>query len=166
MTRHVLGVFENVDQVEGAVVTLLQEGLKQDQVSVLRWEDPNLGEELLEYDQEERGEAINKGMWSGGALGGIAALVAGTVSIIALPLGAVEILGFLATALGGATIGATVGGFAGSLMKLGLTAEDANRLLERLENGAVIVAVAVSASNAPAYEDRLSGLGASEIQIV
>lgn len=166
MTRHVIGVYTEVDRIQQAVEALLAEGITQEEISVLRWENSGHGEELLEYAQEERDEAINTGMWGGGAIGAVAGLLAGAVSFIALPLGAVAVMGALATALGGATIGATVGSFAGTLAHLGIAPETADHLSERLEAGDTILAVAVPTGDAHRMEERLKALGADETQVV
>ncbi|MBW3623450.1 MAG: hypothetical protein KY468_08575 [Armatimonadetes bacterium] len=167
MTRHVIGVYGDVDQVQRAVESLLAEGITEDQVSVLRWEDSRHGEELLEYEQAERTEAITTGLWGGGAIGAIAGLLAEAVTLIAAPpIGAIAIAGALATALGGATIGATVGGFAGTLAHIGITAQEADHYMERLEAGATILAVAVPTTKAEALRQRLEALGAEETDIV
>jgi hypothetical protein len=165
MTRHVIGVFKNANQVHEAVTALLGEGIAEDRVSVLRWEDPDHGEELLEYDQEERAQAINTGLWSGGALGAVAGLLAGAISLVAAPVGAVAVLGSLAMALEGATIGATVGGFVGTLTKLGFPRPDAERLMERMEAGDVLLAVTTPTAEAQTIAERLAELGASEVKI-
>ena len=165
MTRHVIGVFGEVDQAHRAVEAFLSQGISEDRVSVLRWEDPGHGEELLEYDQAERAEAINSGMWSGGALGAIAGLLAGAFSIVAAPFGAVAVMGALSSGLGGAAIGATMGGFVGSLMKLGLTRESAEHLIQRLEEGATIIAVAAPTAEAADLLNRMKALGAEEALI-
>ena len=166
MTRHVIGVFTGVEQVGPAVEALLGSGYTEEQVSVLRWEDSGHGETLLEYDHEETTEAINTGLWGGGALGAVAGLLAGAAALVAAPFGAVAVMGALASALGGATIGATVGSFAGSLAHLGISAHDADHLSERLEAGATLVAVAVPTGEAHAMEERLKGLGAEETKVV
>jgi hypothetical protein len=165
MRRHVIGVFEDATKVHDAVTALLGEGVPEDRISVLRWEDPDHGEELLEYDQEQRAEAINTGLWSGGALGAIAGLLAGAVSLVTAPVGMVAVLGSLAIALEGATIGATVGGFVGTLMKLGFPLKDAEHLMERMEAGEVLLAVTSPSPETQTVTDRLSALGANEIKI-
>ncbi len=163
MTRHVIGLYSTPEAAHDTVVGLLSEGVPDAAVSVLSWEDPTRGEEVLEYDQEERAEAINTGMWSGGALGALAGLLAG-ISILVAPVGAVAVIGALSTALGGATVGATMGGFAASLMNLGLTPHDADHLMERLEAGATAVAVAVPIHEAPAMAERLTASGAEDVK--
>lgn len=167
MTRHVVGVYEGIEAAHPAVAALLDGGVEADQVSVLQWGDPaHSGEELLEYEQDERAEAINTGLWGGGALGGIAGLLAGAISLVVAPIGVVAVLGPLSSALGGATVGAAMGGFLGSLAKLGLSQKNAEHLMEELEAGSVVVAVAVPTVQAPAMSQRLTELGAGEVQIV
>ena len=165
MTRHVVGVFGDLDRAQGAVEALLAEGVPQDCVTALRWEDSGHGEKLLEFDQEERAEAINEGLKSGGALGALAGLLAGAIGLVTAPAGGIIVLGALSAALGGATIGATVGGFAGSLTNLGLSRETADRLIERLEAGATVVAVTTPTAEAHAMEERLQAMGSEETHI-
>lgn len=166
MTRHVVGVFENVEAVQGALEALLGEGITEEQISVLRWENSGHGEALLEYDQEERDEAISSGLWGGTAVGAILGLLAGAVGFVAAPFGAVAVMGSLAYALGGATLGATVGSFAGTLVKLGISPEAADHLVDRLEAGATILAVAVSSAEAHDTEATLKTLGADETRTI
>jgi hypothetical protein len=166
MTRHVIGVFSEVDHVQRAVEALLAEGTDEGHVSVLRWENSGHGEKLLEYEQEERNEAIGGGFWGGTAVGAIAGLLAGAVGVVAAPFGAVAVMGALASALGGAAIGATVGSFTGSVAHLGLPVEAADHLLDRLEAGATILAVAVPTTEAQKLESRLKALGAEETRTV
>jgi hypothetical protein len=166
MIRHVIGAFERAEDAHAAAEKLVAEGIAKDRISALSWEDPRQGEEILEYDREERTEAIGEGFWGGGALGGLAGLLAGAISLVTVPIGAVAIIGPLASALGGATIGAAVGGFVGSLRKLGLTHDEAERYMEKLENGAVILAVAASQADAPALAERLAASGAAETKLL
>ncbi len=166
MTRHVIGVYSDVERVQAAVEALLAEGRSPDQVSVLRWENSRHGEELLEYAQEESTEAITTGMWGGSAVGATLGLLAGAVGFVAAPFGAVAVIGALASALGGATIGATVGSFAGSVAKVGIEPEVADHLSERLEAGATILTVVVPTGEVQAIETRLKELGAEETRIV
>jgi hypothetical protein len=166
MNRHIVGAFPDANAVHQATEALISEGTPGERISVMRWSDPDHGEKLLEYDVEERTEAIRAGFWSGGALGAVAGLLAGAIGLLAAPIGFVAILGPLASAFGGAAIGATVGEFVGSLRNLGLSREDAERYFEMMEGGAILLAVAVTAAETPAIKARVEALGATEVTII
>jgi hypothetical protein len=100
--------------------------------------------------KEDAIRGIEKGGLVGGALGALAGL-----TVLSIPvLGPLAVAGPILAALGGAAVGGAVGGLAGgsgALTHIGVPEESVPRLHDRLEHGAILIAVH---SDNPARLDR------------
>ena len=109
-------------------------------------------------------EDVVRGATKGGIIGGILGAL-GTV--LTTPLGPLVVAGPILSALGGAAVGGMVGGLAGgsgALAGIGIPEENLPRLHERLQQGAILIAVH---SDDPVRRDRalrvFKSAGADEI---
>jgi hypothetical protein len=109
-------------------------------------------------------EDVIRGATKGGIIGGILGAL-GTV--LTTPLGPLVVAGPILSALGGAAVGGVVGGLAGgsgALAGIGIPEEKIPRLHERLQQGAILIAVH---SDDPVRRDRalrvFKSAGADEI---
>ncbi len=150
----VIGVFTNRPQAERAAEDLRNVGVSQDKISIavregyIHGDDNDTndsfvkmvkeGEEKQNY-QEIEGDRQNlsTGTTAGGAIGGIAGLLA-AAGLFTIPgIGPILALGPIASGL----IGAAAGGITGSLVDLGISPEVGVRYEAEVERGGILTAV-------------------------
>lgn len=129
----VIGVFNNRDDCEKGVKALKSEGFHDKEISVLAKGQEKQG---AKRGDAEAGGDVSEGMTWGGALGGIAGLLAGIGALTIPGVGPVIAAGPLAATLGGAV----TGGVAGGLLDLGIP-EDRSRFYEQELKGGRFLAV-------------------------
>jgi uncharacterized membrane protein len=175
MAKMVLGVFTERDDAEDAIEELKTAGYNAKDISIIMKNDKE-SEEFADSTGTNVAEGAVSGAATGGVIGAIAGLLIG-VGAIAIPgLGAILIGGPLATALGltgaaattvsGAATGALAGGLIGALMGLGIPEEDARVYEERINQGAILVAVPTRADHESEAEDILEENGADRIRTI
>lgn len=143
----VLGIFRDREDVTAAIDELRERGFDAKDISIVM-RDKSQAKEIHDDTGAGVAEGAVSGATTGAILGGLAGLLAATV----IPgLGAFFIGGPIAASLGltgaaastvsGAATGAVAGGLLGALMGLGLNREDAAYYEEKINAGAILVAV-------------------------
>jgi hypothetical protein len=170
--KTVIGIFEDREDLEDAIDVLREEGYDPKDVSIIM---KDTGEENIVEDNT--GLRVTNGALSGVATGTILGGIAGLVASAVLPgLGAffiggpiaasLGLAGAAATTLSGAATGAVAGGLLGALVGLGLTEEEARVYEDRVNEGAILVAVPARADEEDQVEDILYDNNATDIKVV
>ncbi|WP_262176471.1 general stress protein [Saccharococcus sp. Marseille-Q5394] len=139
MKNHVIGIYENEQQVVEVVEDLLKKGYTTDEISVIAKNTKELPEIAEEVKPSIKDGAI-AGAATGGAIG-LAGVIAGLSTILIPGFGAVLAAGPIITTIGGAVIGANsgAGGFKHALMEMGITDDEAERYSKDVEDGKILV---------------------------
>jgi hypothetical protein len=173
MADMVIGVFAERDDAEDAIDELKTAGYDPKDISIMMKNDRD-SEDFADTTGTNVADGAVSGATTGGVIGAIAGLLVG-VGAIAIPgLGAVLIGGPLAAALGltgaaattvtGAATGAVAGGLIGALVGLGVPEEDARVYEERLNEGAILIAVPVREERDTEARDVLEENGADRVR--
>lgn len=154
----IIGVFKDRFEAESAIDDLEDMGYNPKDVSVVVKESFKTSE--ADFDSEigvkggRAAEGAVSGAATGGVLGGLAGLLIG-IGALAIPgVGAFLVGGPIAIALGltgaaattisGAATGALAGGLVGGLIGLGIPEEEARIYENRIQEGAILLAVPAS----------------------
>jgi len=133
----VIGSFSSADDAEQAIGALKDDGFDEQEISLVALDSES------EFGQDDgrgvlsMGQDLASGTTTGGALGGIAGLLAG-VGALAIPgIGPIIAAGPIAAGLSGAV----VGGIAGGLLDLGVPEDRGQYYEDRVREGDVLVAL-------------------------
>lgn len=139
MKNHVIGIYENEQQVVEVVEDLLKKGYTTDDISVIAKNTNELPDIAREVKPSIKDGAI-AGAATGGAIG-LAGVIAGLSTILIPGFGAVLAAGPIITTIGGAIIGANsgAGGFKHALMEMGITDDEAEHYSKDVEDGKILV---------------------------
>lgn len=147
MEQTIIGIFADRADVEGAIDKLKGEKFNPEDISIVMKDKREQEEIGNDTGANVAGGALS-GATTGAVVGGIAGLLAGTVLpglggfLIGGPIGAaLGLTGAAATTVSGAATGAVAGGLIGALMGIGLKRDDAEHYQQRVEEGAILVAV-------------------------
>jgi hypothetical protein len=173
MADMIISVFSERDDAEDAIEELKTAGYDPKDISIMMKNNTEQRDLADSTGSNVAGGAVT-GATTGGVIGAIAGLLIG-VGAIAIPgLGAILIGGPLAAALGltgaaattvsGAATGALAGGLLGALMGLGIPEEDARVYEERVNQGAILVAIPVRENRESEARDILEENGADRIR--
>jgi uncharacterized membrane protein len=168
METTTVGVFENRENAEMTIHDLRNLGVTDADISYA-YSTPE-GTVNVDGDGNKAGAGAASGATTGAVVGALAGLA---VANGILPgLGTLFVAGPLATALGftgaaattvaGAATGAAAGGLLGALVGLGISDSDAQKYVERVRKGAVLVSA--RSMNALAMRDIFAKHGAEEIR--
>lgn len=171
MTNIVLGVFDDRTHAENAINKLGSSGFNSKDISIVM-KDSVEGQRMADSTGANVAEGAVSGAATGGVIGGIAGLLMGIGAITIPGLGPLLIGGPIAAALGltgaaattvtGAATGAVAGGLLGALMGLGLPKEKAEVYQQRIEQGAILLAVPTR-DNGDTAKGILETNGASDV---
>ena len=135
----VAALFKDLEAARMAAAELVAMGVADDDISIISNQSGHLTTDVDPVESTTVGAGV------GAAGGGAVGLIAGLVLTPVGGLGVVGILGWLATALAGASVGvvagATVAGVFDVLRTSGSSEEDAHFYTEGLRAGATLVAV-------------------------
>ncbi|MFO0740920.1 MAG: DUF3341 domain-containing protein [Labilithrix sp.] len=169
MKKAVVGTVENASEADSIVKQLLDAGFLGKDISVL-YPDPR-GENRIVTKSIETGhthaaDGAIAGAGAGALTGGSLGLLAG-IGALAIPgLGPFIAAGPIVATLSGLLGGAAVGGFAGSLVGLGIPEEEARRFEKHIRGGGALIAVHVENRDAQSRAlNLLSSIGASEVGV-
>lgn len=159
----VFGIYRDRPQVERAVDTLIENGFRAEDISVLL--PDNVGTKDFAHEKNTKApEGATTGAASGGALGGTLGLLAG-IGALAIPgLGPLIAAGPIVGALAGVGVGGAVGGLVGALIGMGIPEYEAKRYEGRVKNGGVLLSVHCDTSDEiTRAKDLLKQTGAQDI---
>ncbi len=159
MQKTVLGVFDNTTQAERAVDDLQRKGFKENEISIVA-KKATAGRGGRGRGDMEAGPDISGGVTTGGAIGGVAGLLAG-VGALAIPgIGPIVAAGPIAAALSGAV----TGGIAGGLIDWGIPEDVGERYEQRVREGKVVAMVRTNDTRINEAADIFRRHGAHEVE--
>jgi outer membrane lipoprotein SlyB len=152
MSKAVIAVFHDRDRAESALEDLKERGFERD-ISLIAKEG--------EGDQEGTGDQdLTEGAFTGGALGGIAGLLAGTGALLIPGVGPIIAAGPIAAAL----TGVVAGGIAGSLVDYGIPEERGEYFEEQVRQGSILVALKADEERVEDAASVLRSHGAEDVE--
>jgi uncharacterized membrane protein len=171
-TKMVLATFEDKEDAAQAINLLKGDGYNPKDISIIM-KDKEGGQDMAKDTGANVAEGAVSGAASGVILGGLAGLAA---SFVIPGLGAFFIGGPIATALGltgaaastvsGAATGALAGGILGALTGMGLSRDEAKDYEDRIERGAILLAIPARIGEEDRVERILSDNNADNIKSV
>jgi uncharacterized membrane protein len=114
--------------------------------------------------RDDRGQAVNRSVGLGAALGGAAGLLAGLGAFVLPGIGAVVAAGWLVSALAGAVAGGAAGGVVGALIEAGISENDAAQYADGIKRGGTLVTIRVMTQDRDFYETILAMQGAGRVR--
>jgi hypothetical protein len=159
----VFGIYRTREQTENAVDTLVSEGFRTEDISVLLPE--NVGTKDFAHEKNTKApEGATTGAGTGAVVGGTLGLLAG-IGALAIPgLGPFIAAGPIMGALAGAGTGGVVGGLIGAMVGMGIPEYEAKRYEGRIKGGGILLSVHSDNSEwTRRAKDILEETGAQEI---
>jgi uncharacterized membrane protein len=154
MEKVVVAVFHNQDQAESALSNLKEQGYENEISLVARDEDQ-------ETDRQGMGKQdLSEGAFTGGAIGGVAGLLAGMGALLIPGVGPIVAAGPLAATL----TGVVTGGIAGSLVDYGIPEERSEYYEEQVRQGAILLSLKSSAEKVDNAAEILRSHGAEDVE--
>ncbi|MDR3449609.1 MAG: hypothetical protein P4M15_07685 [Alphaproteobacteria bacterium] len=138
---HIAGYFYDPAVANQSIAALLSAGVTKDDISLLMSSEAKKNFEAATKDTGDRtvvDTAIGAG--TGGLLGGLLAGLT-TVAAIVIPGAQLMVVGPLVAVLGGIGGGAAIGGLAGALSALGISAAETSRYEKEIKEGKAVVLV-------------------------
>jgi hypothetical protein len=157
------GIYRTRTQAEAGVDALIQNGFRNEDISVLLPE--NVGTKDFAHEKQTKApEGVTTGATAGGAIGGTLGLLAG-IGALAIPgLGPFIAAGPIMGALAGVGSGAVVGGLIGALVGMGIPEYEAKRYEGLIKEGGILVSVHCDNSDwVKRAKDILERTGANDI---
>src|SRR3954471_23034950 len=136
----VFGIYRDRQQVEQAVDTLLDNGFRSEDISVLL--PDNVGTKDFAHEKNTKApEGATTGATTGAVAGGTLGLLAG-IGALAIPgVGPLIAAGPIMGALAGAGAGGVVGGLIGALVGMGIPEYEAKRYEGMVKDGGILLSV-------------------------
>src|SRR3954464_15521298 len=159
----VFGIYRDRQQVEQAVDTLLDNGFRSEDISVLL--PDNVGTKDFAHEKNTNApEGGTTGAASGAVVGGTLGLLAG-IGALAIPgVGPFIAAGPIMGALAGAGSGGVVGGIIGALIGMGIPEYEAKRYEGMIKEGKILLSVHADNSDwVKRGKDILERTGAEDI---
>src|SRR3954464_10317164 len=159
----VFGIYRDRQQVEQAVDTLLDNGFRSEDISVLL--PDNVGTKDFAHEKHTKApEGATAGAGTGAVIGGALGLLAG-IGALAIPgVGPFIAAGPIMGALAGAGTGGVVGGLIGALVGMGIPEYEAKRYEGLIRKGGVLLSVHCDNSEwVKRAKDLLESTGAEDI---
>ncbi len=160
MSKAVIGVFRSEDRAKEAINDLRAEGYDEREISmIVRDDEGGEGEEKGEGFTMER-QDLSEGVISGGALGGVAGILAGAGALLIPGVGPIVAAGPLAAFLTGVVGGGIVGG----LVDYGIPEERGRHFENRVKQGDILVTLKVEEEKAEEVTSLLRRYGAEDVE--
>src|ERR1700690_3627555 len=136
----VYGIYANRTNAENAVDSLIADGFRSEDISVLLQD--NVGTKDFAHEKQTKApEGTTTGVVAGGVVEGTLGLLAG-IGALAIPgLGPFIAAGPIMAALAGAGAGGAVGGLVGALIGMGIPEYEAKRYEGRIKEGGILLSV-------------------------
>ena len=136
----VFGIFRHRQQAEQGVDSLLENGFRNEDISVLMQD--NVGTKDFSHEKHTKApEGISTGAGAGAIVGGTLGLLAG-IGVLAIPgVGPFIAAGPIVAALAGVGGGGVVGGLIGGLAGLGIPEYEAKRYEGLVREGGILISV-------------------------
>jgi hypothetical protein len=136
----VFGMYRTRAEAEAGVQTLLDNGFRNEDISVLL--PGNVGTKDFAHEKHTKlPEGVTTGVATGGTIGGVLGLLAGIGSLAIPGLGPFIAAGPIMGALAGIGTGGVVGGVIGALVGMGIPEYEAKRYEGMIKEGGILVSV-------------------------
>ena len=152
MSKVVVGVFHDRDQAESALEDLKNEGFEKD-ISLVARDEEKSGMSMENQD-------LTEGAFTGGALGGIAGLLAGAGALLIPGVGPIIAAGPIAATL----TGVVTGGIAGSLVDYGIPEERGEYYEEQVRQGGILLTVRAGDERIEEAASIMRNYGAEDVE--
>ncbi len=161
MSKTVIGVFREENRAKEAINALKSQGFDDREISMIAKDRQVEGraEEKRDSFTMER-QDLSEGVISGGALGGIAGILAGAGALLIPGVGPIVAAGPLAAFLTGVVGGGLVGG----LVDYGIPEERGRYFESRVKGGDILVTLKVKDNDAAKVEALLKRYGAEDVE--
>ena len=163
MSKAVIGVFRSEDRAKEAINELRSEGFDEREISMIVRDDEGgeggEGGDKGEGFSMER-QDLSEGVISGGALGGVAGILAGAGALLIPGVGPIVAAGPLAAFLTGVVGGGIVGG----LVDYGIPEERGRHFESRVRQGDILVTLKVEEEKADEVTNLLERYGAEDVE--
>lgn len=163
----VIGVFSNRDQAERAIQDMRAKGFTENEISLVAKEGKGrkAGGKRGEGGGQEGEDLtmrqdLGDGAITGGALGGVAGLLAGAGALAIPGIGPIVAAGPIVAGL----TGAAAGGLAGGLLDLGIPEERGRYYEEKVKEGKILAVVKADANKVSEAAMILRQNGASDVE--
>ena len=159
----VIGVFDNESQAERAVNEIKQEGIGQNSISIVAPEN-SMQQQTTDQNlksEQQRGQNLTDGAVTGGALGGLAGLVAGAGALTIPGIGPIIAAGPIAAGLSGVA----AGGLAGSLVDLGIDENRGQYYEQQVQQGGILATIEASDNETDNIADYMRQNGARDVEV-
>jgi len=154
----VVGVFDSQNDAESAVREVQNLGVDENNISIVARED-NIDEQQAGNEDVNR-QDITDGAVTGGALGGVAGLLAGAGALTIPGIGPVIAAGPISAGL----TGVAAGGLAGSLVDLGVDEEKGQHYEKEVKEGAILAAIEADDNNVNDIASYMRRNGARDVE--
>jgi hypothetical protein len=162
-TQMVIALFDDLPHAQRAIETLEEDGFARRDISVVT----RHGTERPSVDETDAGPTVasvaEEEAKTGGIIGGVGGLIAGLAAFAVPGVGPLLAIGPLATALGGAVMGAAAGGLVGALAEAGVPEDRAHHYQQRILHGDVVLTLHTNNEGARRAETALSRTGARDV---
>lgn len=165
MAKAVVGVFRSEERAKEAINELKRQGFDEREISLIA-RDNKHGASQEGADRGENqgftmgGQNVGDGALTGGALGGIAGLLAGAGALLVPGVGPIIAAGPLAAFL----TGIVGGGLVGSLVDFGIPEESGRHLEERVKQGDILVTLKAGEDEISKVSSVLKRFGAEDVE--
>ena len=156
MNKIVIGVFDEQDSAESAIRELKGQGFEREISMVARDDEGGGGD----GGGGMEGHDLTTGSITGGALGGLAGLLAGAGALLIPGIGPIIAAGPLAVGL----TGVVTGGVAGGLIDFGIPADRGEHFEQEVRQGAILVTMKSSSEKIDQAASILREHGAHDVE--
>jgi len=140
MSKSVICIAQTENQAETIINRLKEAGVSESDVSVLL-PDRSETRDFAHEHHTKAPEGTTIGVSAGGVTGGILGWLAGIGSLAIPGVGPFIAAGPIMAALGGAAVGATIGGIGGALIGLGIPEYEAKQYETKIMAGNILISV-------------------------
>lgn len=161
MSKAIIGVFSREDRAKEAINDLKSQGFDERDISlIVKDEQAEGGKGGEEQGFTMREQDLSEGVISGGALGGIAGILAGAGALLIPGVGPIIAAGPLAAFLTGVVGGGIVGG----LVDYGIPEERGRHFESRVRQGDILVTMKVEDDQSEQVTSLLKSYGAEDVE--
>ncbi len=165
MAKAVVGIFRSEERAKEAINELKRQGFDEREISLIARDNKQGGRQGGADGGGGQGftmsgQDVSDGALTGGAIGGIAGLLAGAGALLIPGVGPIIAAGPLAAFLTGIVGGGLVGG----LVDFGIPEESGRHLEERVKQGDILVTLKANEDETPKVSSVLKRFGAEEVE--
>jgi hypothetical protein len=165
MAKAVVGVFRSEERAREAINELKRQGFDEREISLIARDNKHGGRQEGAGGGENQGltmseQNVGDGALTGGAIGGIAGLLAGAGALLIPGVGPIVAAGPLAAFL----TGIVGGGLVGSLVDFGIPEERGRHFEERVKQGDILVTLKAGEDETPKVSSVLKRFGAEDVE--